>query len=145
MKSVTGFAVAVAGMMLLVGCRSDPTPTPTAAPLPTATRVPAATPTPTLIPGPLTVEIKPSKDTTIFDEGVLANGSGEWIFAGRTRSGAIRRGLVAFDVASEIPAGATIMEATLTLVVAQTSALDQPVGLHSLLKDWGEGPSDAEA
>ena len=149
MKRINWIVVATVGVMLLAACGSDPTPTATAAPTPTPTVATAATPTtPAATPtaaGPVTVEIGPTKDTTIYDEATLSNGSGEWIFAGKTRRGATRRALIVFDVAGEIPAGATIMEATLRLFVAQTTALDEPVALHSLLKDWGEGASDAEA
>ena len=48
-----------------------------------------------------------------------------------------------FDVGSAIPEGATINSVTLTLNMSRTQADVQDIGLHRLLADWGEGPSDA--
>lgn len=54
-----------------------------------------------------------------------------------------RRGVIAFNVAASIPAGAVITRVDLTLNMSRTIALLQPVSLHRLLADWGEGTSDA--
>ena len=91
--------------------------------------------------------LNPSKDTTIYDdgEGTLSNGAGEFIFAGVTRIGAVRRGLIAFDIAGNVPAGATVQEVTLTMNLSQTTAGPETVALHRVLADWGEGASDAIA
>ena len=94
--------------------------------------------------GPQTVDLMPSQDTTIYDDPTLANGAGEWIFVGATRRGALRRALVAFDVAGAIPAGATVDGVTLTLTVSQTTAGDEPVALHRVLTSWSAGTADAE-
>jgi hypothetical protein len=88
------------------------------------------------------------KDNTLYEDttGSLSNGAGQGFFAGRssgTSSGSIRRGLIAFDVAGSIPAGATIISATLTLNMSQTSSGAQDVSLHRALTDWGEGTSVA--
>ena len=71
------------------------------------------------------------------------NGAGQRLFAGRTGSGAIRRGLVAFDIAAGLPAGATITRVTLTMNMSRTIAGDADVGLHLVLADWQEGVADA--
>lgn len=92
-----------------------------------------------------TVVLKPKKDNTIYEEaGDLSNGAGNYLFVGRTRVGPARRALLAFDVAANVPAGATIDEVTLTLHLSRSDlAGTTTVSLHRLLADWGEGASDA--
>ena len=91
------------------------------------------------------VAIGAAKDNTLyFDEtGSLSNGEGAYIFAGATSGFGPRRGLLAFDVASNIPAGATIDSVTLTLHVSRTQFGTSAVALHPVLADWGEGASNA--
>ncbi len=93
--------------------------------------------------------IRPTKDNTLYENaaGSISNGSGEHFFAGRTGMGAIRRGVVAFDIARSIPAGGRVTSATLTLHESREPALGGPesVELHRVLADWGEGTSDAPA
>ncbi len=91
------------------------------------------------------VSISASKDNTLYESsnGSLSNGAGEHMFAGVTNTGRIRRGLVAFDVATEIPSGATIVSATLKLYVSRTSSGSQPISIHRVAEDWGEGASVA--
>ena len=84
------------------------------------------------------------RDNTIYSEsGSESNGAGNSFFAGRTKDGPIRRGLIAFDVAAAIPAGATINSATLTLYMSRTRTQNQTVSLHRILAAWGEGTSHA--
>jgi hypothetical protein len=97
-----------------------------------------------------TVTLEPSKDNTLYQdaEGDLSNGAGNHLFAGRTGSfpgvdRTIRRGLLAFDVSGSIPAGSTIVSATLTLTMSQTPAGAELVRLRRVLADWGEGDSVA--
>ena len=94
--------------------------------------------------------LTPSKDNTLFESatGSLSNGAGQHVFAGRTdvlAGAVIRRGLIAFDVAGEIPAGSTIVNASLTLNMSITNLAAGPrtVSLHRVLADWGEGTSDS--
>ena len=94
--------------------------------------------------GPQTVEVRPSRDTTIYDDATLANGAGEWVFAGVTRVGAIRRALMMFDLTGAVPAGATIDSAALTLTVSQSSTGEQPISLYEMLTAWSVRASDAE-
>jgi hypothetical protein len=92
------------------------------------------------------VSVEATKDTTLYESpsGTIANGSGQYFFAGRTNQGFIRRGLVAFDVAGSVPDGAKVTSVTLELNMSKTITGPQTVALHRLLSDWGEGASDAE-
>jgi spore coat protein A len=90
------------------------------------------------------VTLAPTKDTTLYGEDASkSNGAGDNFFAGHTNNGSKRRGLVAFNVAGSIPAGATINSVTLTLRMSRTQAGSASVSVHRLLQDWGEGTSDA--
>ncbi len=92
-----------------------------------------------------TVTITASQDNTIFSEGVLSNGAGNHIFAGRTNQGDLRRALVAFKDLSAIPSDATIESVKLILQLNKgapgtgTTMLQ----IHRLTSDWGEGSSNA--
>jgi PKD repeat protein len=90
-----------------------------------------------------TVALEPIKDTTIYEEGALSNGAGDYLFAGTNDDGDERRALLAFDIAGSIPAGSTITEVALTMTVSRTRSGAQTVGLHRVISDWGEGPSNA--
>ena len=50
------------------------------------------------------VVLAASKDNTLYEDpnGALSNGQGMRFFAGKTANGLIRRGLIAFDLRSEI-------------------------------------------
>ena len=71
------------------------------------------------------------------------NGAGQWVFAGKTNGGAIRRALVAFDIAGGLPAGATVTGVSLTMKMSRTIAGEAEVELHRVLADWQEGQADA--
>lgn len=92
-----------------------------------------------------TITLKPIKDTTLYEHalGTLGNGAGERFLVGLTRGGRIRRGLVAFDVAGSVPAGATIDSARLRLRMSRTQVGARTIRLHRVLHDWGEGTSNA--
>lgn len=94
---------------------------------------------------PQTVVLAPSKDNTLYQttNGSLSNGSGVHIFAGTTNRAERRRALIAFDLASEIPAGKQITRVVLTLFVSQTNSGPEPMELHRVTADWGEGSSNA--
>lgn len=115
-----------------------------------------------------TVTLVPSKDNTIYEElaerngepGTLcfgSNGQGMHFFAGLTRPDRptdptrgpegpfIRRTLVAFDIARHIPPGAIIISARLTSHMSRNVHAHNfdDFKLYKVLKDWGEGASDA--
>jgi len=97
------------------------------------------------------ITLLPSKDNTLIQTtnpaAQLSNGLGD-IFVGRTNQDgqgpatiSIRRGLLAFDIAGNIPSGATITSVSLILRDVMGLNGDHIVGLHRVLQDWGEGTS----
>ena len=96
-----------------------------------------------------TITLGASMDNTLYEDttGSLSNGKGQYLFTGRTNqlAGSIRRGLLAFDIAGAIPAGSTITNVVLTLVVSKTSNGAAPVSLSHVNASWGEGASVAVA
>jgi hypothetical protein len=89
------------------------------------------------------VTLTPSRDNTIFSEGEKSNGAGAYLFVGNTGQGNSRRALVAFDLGDSIPAGSTVQSATFTLQMSRSRAGAEPVSVHRLLANWGEGTSNA--
>ncbi|HEX6813402.1 MAG TPA: DNRLRE domain-containing protein [Planctomycetota bacterium] len=93
-----------------------------------------------------TVTVPCAADNTLYESptGALSNGAGPSIFAGTnaTTPPMARRALVRFDVAASVPAGATILSASLSVNVVQTTAFPPiPVAVHRVLQSWGEGTS----
>jgi len=91
------------------------------------------------------VEIPAVRDNTLYEsqDGSLSNGAGTRLFVGVTAQPNLRRGLIAFDVAGNVPPGAKITGVTLTLAQVMTIAGPQTVSLHRALENWGEGDSVA--
>ena len=94
------------------------------------------------------ISLAPSKDNTLYEnvDGSLSNGAGIYLFAGQTAASAnnLRRAVMAFDIAGNIPAGSTINSVTLTLDMNKSrEAGAETFDLHRLLSDWGEGDSNA--
>jgi hypothetical protein len=54
-------------------------------------------------------------------------------------SGNDRRGLIAFGIAGNVPAGATIVDVTLELTALNLGHNSTTIGLHRLLANWAEG------
>lgn len=91
------------------------------------------------------IAIGASKDNTLYHDatGSLSNGAGQRFFAGTSGGGGVRRGLLAFDVASAIPAGSTINSVSLRLNMSNTSGGPAIIELRPALQNWGEGTSVA--
>jgi hypothetical protein len=91
----------------------------------------------------VTVDIPASKDATLYESstGSLANGAGDYFFAGRTQQGSdsVRRALIEFDIQAFVPAGAQINSATLTLYMSNTRPSGTSVSLFMLTREWTEG------
>ena len=95
-----------------------------------------------------TVNINPSKDNTLYeydpDVGDRSNALGLHFFAGETALSQARRGVLAFDIAGNIPPGSAITAVSLSLNMSKTPTNSAYVmELHKLLADWGEGTSIA--
>lgn len=90
-----------------------------------------------------TIVLPALKDNSMFEEGDLSNGAGLFLFVGKTNQGKLRRALIAFDIAGSIPDGSLIESVELTLHLSRTSSSSSPIYLHELMRDWGEGTSNA--
>ena len=94
-----------------------------------------------------TVTIEASRDTTLIEDpdGALANGSGPRLFVGRTSQamGAIRRGLVYFDVAEALPRKAIIENVSLSLHLSRGNPGTTAIGIYRVMDEWGEGISSS--
>lgn len=94
----------------------------------------------------VTVAVAPRADSTLYQDanGNLANGGGQFLFAGQTLGAGVRRGLLDFDVAGAVPAGARIVAVELQLNVSRSLfAAPLPVTLHKVLAGWNEGTTAA--
>ena len=97
------------------------------------------------------LEIAPAMDTTLFEDedGRLGNGSGQYLFIGRTWDengidALLRRAVIKFDLSS-LPRGSTINTASFSITIDQVppAATGAIINLHSITSDWGEGASNA--
>ena len=114
-----------------------------------------------------TVVLEPVKDATLYQDPdadgqqALANGSGGFLFIGRTDQppnplsptpspvrGLLRRSLLKFEVSSAVPTEAIVLDAKLELTVTNIprsiTSDDRDATLHRVLADWAEGPSDPD-
>lgn len=91
------------------------------------------------------VVLTPAKDNTLY-EGITdlkSNGAGAHLFAGKNADNLLYRGLLAFDLAGQVPSDAVIVSATLKLNLSVTATGTQSISLHRVQSNWGEGASDA--
>lgn len=93
--------------------------------------------------------IEASLNATLYESatGSLANGGGEWFFAGTNNQGLRRRGLISFDLAAFAGslggAEIEIHSVSLELALSQGGGAVTAIDLHRVLAAWGEGSSDA--
>ena len=84
-------------------------------------------------------------DNTLYEDslGSVSNGSGAIMVAGRTNGevDSIRRAVLFFDVAGNIPHGAVVESVALSLYLNKGNGGVREMRLHRLLTDWGEGAS----
>jgi hypothetical protein len=98
------------------------------------------------IASPATVSVTSIRDNTLFEDvnGDTSNGAGPVLFAGNNGRNLARRALLAFDVTTRVPAGATIDSVTLVLRVSNSpNDIPRQFTLHRIVGDWGEGTSEA--
>jgi len=95
-----------------------------------------------------TITVWASHDTTIFQDNYNnSDGGGPALYAGTNGSMSPRRSLLYFDVAGNIPAGATITSVQLVLTLAQVAGsgmgegagAPQTIRLYPVTQSWGEG------
>jgi hypothetical protein len=92
----------------------------------------------------VTVTIPCGRDNTLYEDptGQLSNGSGQYVFAGSNGAGQRRRAVLWFDVHGAVPAGASVLSATLRLNVSRASSPGSvTMQVFRLLADFGEGAS----
>jgi hypothetical protein len=92
--------------------------------------------------------INPSKDNTLYEygstEGDHSNALGLHFFSGVNSMSERRRGVLAFDIAGNIPPGLTITAVSLSKNVSRVPIdTAYTIELHRLLANWGEGTSQA--
>ena len=93
------------------------------------------------------VSLTPVHDNTLYEykAGTVSSGAGTSLAVGIDHwTMNAMRGLMEFDVAGAVPAGATINNVTLSVWVnltASTTGVEPTVELHKTLADWGEGAS----
>jgi hypothetical protein len=89
--------------------------------------------------------IYPDKDNTLYQipTGAFSNGVGEYLFTGTDINGREQRTVMSFDIAGNVPGGATIDSVRLTIQVSVANSGSESIGIHPLTTDWGEGTSDA--
>ena len=92
-----------------------------------------------------TLQFGAVRDAVLYEDagGLVANGAGEFLVAGRTNqgSGSRRRSLLAFDVTS-IPAGAVVTGVEVWLHAQTVTTADVALGLHRMLTAWTSGGSN---
>ncbi|MBK7948871.1 MAG: hypothetical protein IPK00_09035 [Deltaproteobacteria bacterium] len=112
------------------------------------TVVPTGTSSSSITTSVQSVSITSKKDTTIYATSPTAsNGRGQSLWASIGTPAGELRSLIAFDLASDIPAGATILDARLELTPLAPTVGGTPVDLYAISPDpsepWLEGTSDA--
>jgi len=88
------------------------------------------------------VVLFPLQDGSLFEEGPLSNGDGQYLFTGRIATGPRRRALLEFATQS-IPSGSQILSAQLQLSMSRTISGPLNVALHRMNVDWVAGSVDA--
>ena len=92
------------------------------------------------------VSISASRDATLYEsfDGSLANGAGQYIFAGKTNQNLARRSVLWFDIGAFVPADATITSVRLILNVTQANGGNRTMTVHRALTAWTTGASDPD-
>ncbi len=91
-----------------------------------------------------TVALQPTADASLYEvrgETENANGAGQSVFCGMTGGASVRRALLRFDVATHVPAGSTVVGASLRMQLTNTISGPQLVRLHRVTTAWTEGPT----
>ena len=94
-----------------------------------------------------TVTVEAARDNTLYqnDQGSVSNGSGDYLFVGRTQGGVVKRAVIDFGDLSAVPAGATVTAVRVHLSLSRENSPLNTIRLHRLQADWGEGASNASS
>jgi hypothetical protein len=88
-----------------------------------------------------TIVLNPIQDNSIYSESNNSNALGG-LFTGETANGDLRRALMEFDIADNIPAGSIIDSVSLTLTQTKIGpASSATFELNSVNAAWGQGTS----
>ncbi len=92
------------------------------------------------------VSIAASRDATLYEsvDGSLANGAGQYLFAGKTNQNLARRAVLWFDIAAFVPSDATVTAVRLILNVSQANGGNRTMTVHRALTAWTTGASDPD-
>jgi len=92
------------------------------------------------------VSISASRDATLYEsfDGSLANGAGQYLFAGKTNQNLARRSVLWFDIGAFVPSDATVTAVRLILNVSQANGGNRTMTLHRALTAWTTGASDPD-
>ena len=95
-----------------------------------------------------TITLGASQDGTIYSNHInRGSGGGNALIVGTNGRDDPRRALIAFDVASQLPAGATIQNVKLTMVMGQLPTEPEDfstIELHRVTSSWGEGTTQLQ-
>lgn len=87
-----------------------------------------------------TTNLNPVADTSLHEEAATNNfGGGPSITAGGRNQGDRTRALLRFDIAGQLPAGAVITAASLTVKVTNANGPNSTFALHPVAAAWNEG------
>ncbi len=94
------------------------------------------------------VTVGSSQDTTIFGNNVNNSAGGAVVmYSGTDGNASVKRALVQFDIASNVPAGSMITGVQLTLFLGQVAGMGitgtATISLYRLTDSWGEGTNGA--
>lgn len=89
------------------------------------------------------ITIEPARDNTIYSKNDAASNALGILLTSTTGQANTRRCLLAFDVASQVPAGSTITGADLILTLREAAPGSGTIdhSLHRVMQDWGEADS----
>ena len=92
------------------------------------------------------VSLSASRDATLYEsfDGSLANGAGQYLFAGKTNQNLARRSVIWFDIGAFVPSDATITSVRLLLNVSQANGGNRTMTVHRALTAWTTGASDPD-
>ena len=84
-------------------------------------------------------------DNTLYEDasGMLSNGRGKYMFAGKGNTGLIRRALMNFLVIEFFPPCSKILSVNLKLHLAGGNPENKTIEIRKVLERWGQGSSDA--